>query len=618
MKCTHVRLAGPRGAFGLTLLAAALPVASQSTAPVYQGAETVVTAGRVEQRLADALRTVVVVTARDIESSGQLSLAQVLQQFGGVETATSGGIGSATSIFLRGSNSSHALVLVDGVRIGSATLGTTAIENIPLAQIERIEIVSGPASGLYGSDAIGGVIQIFTRSGNRSPGASVSAGYGTYNTRSLRAQLGGSEGGTSYSLAAGYHETDGHNATRPTISFDRYNPDDDGYRNTNVSAKLSHRFDERNELGAALLHSDGRTKFDNGLATDDRTEQSLSTVSAFSRNRFTERWESLVRLARGRDDSESVGSFPDRFRTDQDQALWQNTFRFEGQTVIAGLEYLGQKVDATTAYEANKRTVRSAFAGYVGEFGAHSLEASLRRDDNSQFGSPTTGSVGYGYLAAKGAKLRAVYGEGFHAPSFNDLYYPGFGNPDLKPERSKSAEIGLQLEGGAQRFSATAFDNRIEDLIVFFFDPDTNFFGPANLAKARIRGLDLAWEGRVADVRLRAKGTFQDPKSDDTGKQLPRRAKQFGSFLASRAFGAWTVGAEMVASSHRFETADESPAARMAGYAIANLTASWAFARGWQADLRWNNVTDKDYEQVQGYRTPGSNVFVSVRWTPGD
>jgi len=605
-----------RGALVFAPFVVVLPALSQSP-PVYQGSETVVTAGRIEQRLADSLRSVVVVTARDIESSGQLSLAQVLQQFGGVETATSGGIGSATSIFLRGSNSSHALVLVDGVRIGSATLGTTAIENIPLGQIERIEIVSGPASGLYGSDAIGGVIQIFTKSGSRSPGASVVAGLGSEATGSLRGSLAGTAGDTSYALAAGHYETDGYNATRETISFGRYNPDDDGYRNTNASGKITHRFGEHLEIGASLLYSDGSTKFDNGPDTDDRIEQTLTTAAVHSRHRLSDRWESLVRLARGRDESETVGAFPGRFRTDQDQALWQNTFRLEGQSIVAGLEYLGQKVDATTAYEANKRTVRSAFAGYVGEFGSHALEGNLRRDDNSQFGSPTTGSIAYGFQVAKGARLRAVYGEGFHAPSFNDLYFPGFGNPELKPERSKSGEAGLQLDGASQRFSATAFNNRIDDLIVFFFDPVTQFFGPANLAKARIRGVDLAWEARIADVRLRAKGTFQDPESEDTGKQLPRRARQFGSFIASRGFGAWTVGAEVVASSHRFETANEAPASRMAGYAIANLTLSWALARQWQADLRWNNVTDKDYEQVQGYRTPGSNVFLSVRWTPG-
>jgi vitamin B12 transporter len=604
-----------RRGLGLAALALGLPAFAQ-TPPVYEGGETVVTAGRVEQRLADSLRSVVVVTARDIESSGQLSLAQVLQQFGGVETAASGGIGSATSIFLRGSNSSHALVLVDGVRIGSATLGTTALENIPLGQIERIEIVSGPASGLYGSDAIGGVIQIFTKSARRSPGASVVAGLGTEATGSLRGSLAGAAGDTSYALAAGHYETDGHNATRETISFGRFNPDDDGYRNTNASAKIAHRFGERHEVGASLLYSDGSTKFDNGPDTDDRTEQTLTTGSLHSRNRLTDRWESLVRLARGRDDSEAVGAFPGQFRTDQDQALWQNTVRLEGQSIVAGLEYLAQEVVSSTPYDVTKRTVRSAFAGYTGEFGAHALEANLRRDDNSQFGSPTTGSVAYGLQVAKGARLRAVYGEGFHAPSFNDLYFPGFGNPDLKPERSKSTEVGLQLEGDAQRFAATAFDNRIEELIVFFFDPATQFFGPANVAKARIRGVDLAWEGRIADLRLRAKATFQDPESADTGKQLPRRARQFGSFLASQRLGAWTLGAEVVASSHRFETADEAPASRMAGYALANLTASWAFARHWQADLRWNNVTDKDYEQVQGYRTPGSNVFLSVRWTP--
>jgi vitamin B12 transporter len=611
-----VSIARRRGAPVLLLLAASLPALSQSP-PVYQGSETVVTAGRIEQRLADALRSIVVITARDIEASGQLSLAQVLQQFGGVETAVSGGIGSATSIFLRGSNSAHALVLVDGVRLGSATLGTTALENIPLAQIERIEIVSGPASGLYGSDAIGGVIQVFTKSGRHSPGASVTAGAGSESTRTVRASLASTAGDTDFSLAAGHFDTDGHDATRPTISFGRANPDRDGYRNTSVSAKLAQRLGARGEIGASVLHSDGRTKFDNGTATDDRTEQRLATAAAYGRYRLTDRWESLVRVARGRDDSENVGAFPGRFRTEQDQALWQNTLREGGQSLVAGLEYLGQKVDSTTAYEVSRRTIRSAFAGYTGEFGVHALEANVRRDDNSQFGAPTTGSLAWGMQLAQPVRLRAVYGRGFHAPSFNDLYFPGFGNADLKPERSRSGEIGLQVDAGGQRLSATAFDNRIEELIVFFFDPVTQVFGPVNLARARIRGLELAWDGRIAGTRLRAKATFQDPESVDTGKQLPRRARQFASVLASRSFGAWSVGAEVVASAHRFETADEAPASRMAGYAIANLTLSWAFARQWQADLRWNNVGDKDYEQVQGYRTPGSNALLSVTWKPG-
>ena len=198
------------------------------------------------------------------------------------------------------------------------------------------------------------------------------AGYGTWNTRTLRAQLAGREGDTSYSLAAGYYETDGYDATRPTISFDRHNPDDDGYRNTNVSAKLAHRFGDRHEIGAAILQSDGRTSFDNGLATDDRTEQTLSTVSAFSRNRFCgPMGKPRSHLRAGATTAKASVRLPGhRFRTDQDQALWQNTFRFDGQSIVAGLEYLGQEVDATTAYEANKRTVRSAFAGYVGEFGS--------------------------------------------------------------------------------------------------------------------------------------------------------------------------------------------------------------------------------------------------------
>jgi vitamin B12 transporter len=584
--------------------------------PVYRGTETVVTASRTAQPLADTLRPVVVITARDIEQSGQLTLPAVLQQFGGVEIASNGGPGGAASVFMRGANSAHTLVLVDGIRLGSATAGTTAFENIPLAQIERIEIVSGPGSSLYGSDAIGGVIQIFTKSGRHSPGITAQAGYGSDATRSLRASANGSAGDTELTVSAGHFATDGFSAARPTLAYGGYNPDDDAYRNTSFSGKLVHRLDPRNDIGASVMHSRGTAHFDGGPGSDDRTEQSLTSASVHSRNQLTESWESLLRVGTGRDDNESLETaFPGRFTTRQNQATWQNTLRVGAHTAIAGLEYLAQEVDSSTPYEVSRRTVRSAYAGLTGNWGDHALQANVRRDDNSQFGTPGTGSVAYAYRLSPATRLRAAWGRAFHAPSFNDLYYPGFGNPALKPERSRSGEAGLEWSGQEQRLVVTAFDNRISGLIVFTFNPVDFGYLPENVAEARIKGVEMSWEGRFFDTRVRARATLQDPASQG-GYQLQRRAKQFGSLSATRAIGGWTAGCEVVASGVRFDSSDESPESRMAGYAVANLTLSRPIAADWRIEARWNNVFDKDYELAKGYNTPRSNVFVGMTWTP--
>jgi vitamin B12 transporter len=304
------------------------------------------------------------------------------------------------------------------------------------------------------------------------------------------------------------------------------------------------------------------------------------------------------------------------FRTDQDQATWQNTVRLGTTSLIAGVEYLGQKIDTTTAFAIDKRTIRSAFAGFSGDYGSHGLQANVRRDDNSQFGAPTTGTVAYGYRFTPQVKVRAAYGTAFHAPTFNDLYFPGFGNADLQPERSRNVEAGLDYQSGQSRFSATAFDNRVSDLIVFTFDPVTSTSRPENVAKARIKGLELSWQARVLDTQLRAKLTLQDPKAESTGFQLQRRAKRHGSVIANRAFGSWRVGAEVVASAERFDSANEAPASRLGGYGVVNVTAAVSLTPDWSVEGRWNNVADRKYQLVQGFATPGSNVFVSVKWAP--
>ena len=579
----------------------------------------VVTASRLPQPRSQTLQPVAIITSEDIVRAGQQTLVEVLQTLGGVEVASNGGFGQPSSVFMRGANSGHTLVLVDGMRIGSATLGTTALENIPLSQIERIEVVPGQLSSLYGSDAIGGVVQIFTKSGRYGPSASVVAGAGTYRTASASAGLNRVIGSADFSLNAGYFGSDGFDATKPGAFG--HDPDKDGYRNQSVSGRIAYHLDATNELGLTVFQSDGRTHFDNDPTTDAVNHQTISAFSVYSSNQITDAWQSLLRAGQGRDESTTTGVFPSVFRTRQPQYSWQNNIKLGPGTAIAGAEYLVQDVTSDSTFAQNQRTIKSAFAGYLGTSEKHDWQANIRVDDNSQFGNHTTGLLGYAYRPSEEWRLRVGAGTAFKAPTFNDLYAidpTGFfiPNPNLRPERSRSKEAGVNYQVGANRFSATYFDNRISDVIVFVSDPVTFVGTVENLDSARIKGVELGYQGSVAGLRANASLTLQDPIDEATGLMLPRRAKEFGSLALSRTSGSWTLGGEVVASSARFDQAGEAEGSRMHGYGLLNLTAVYALDREWLIRVRWNNVFDREYELARNFNTPGSNVFVAVQYQP--
>src|SRR5258708_28175879 len=279
----------------------------------------VITATRFPQPRSQTLQPVNVITAEDIAQSGQQTLVELLQTLGGVETPSNGGFGQASGVFMRGANSGHTLVMIDGRRISSARTGTTALENIPLSQIERIEVVPGQLSSLYGSDAIGGVIQIFTKSGKYTPGTNVTAGIGSYNSRTVAGGINRAIGNTDLSLNAGYFETGGFDATKPTIPFGLHKPGPDAYRNSNFSAKIAHHLNENNELGVSVFQSEGNTHFDNGPTTADANHQTLSTYSLYSRNQISSAWQSLVRAGESTDPVTVAGAFPGDAKTRQPQ-----------------------------------------------------------------------------------------------------------------------------------------------------------------------------------------------------------------------------------------------------------------------------------------------------------
>lgn len=576
----------------------------------------VVTATRLPQARSQTLQPVKIITAEDIARSGQETVVEVLQTLGGVEVTSTGGFGQPSGVFMRGANSNQTLVLVDGMRISSATTGTTALENIPLAQIERIEVVPGELSGLYGSDAIGGVIQIFTKSGKFAPGTSVAAGVGTYDTRTVNGGVNRAINDTEFGLNLGYFETRGFDATKSTLPSGlpnlNNNPDRDGYRNASVSGKIAQHVDQANEFGLTVFQSDGSTHFDSGPTTDDVNHQTLSAYSLYSSNQISSVWKSLVRVGESTDDSTLTGAFPGFFRTTQPQFTWQNDLKFGPGTAIAGVEYLGQYVASDTAYTQTHRTIDSTFAGYVGEYGKHGWQANIREDDNSQFGHHTTGLLGYAYRLTSELRLRIGAGTAFKAPTFNDLYFPGFSNPNLRPEKSRSEEAGLNYQAGANRFSATYFENHINDLIVF----DTTTLTPQNVDRARITGTELGYQGFWGGRQASAQLTLQNPVDEDTGQLLQRRARQYGSLAISDASGPWKLGAELVASGARFDSTDEAPDTRMHGYALFNFTAGYALNREWSVRARWNNVFNREYELAQNFNTPGSNVFVAVQYQP--
>ncbi len=598
-------------AFAAGMAAASALAAEPASTDSTTADPIVVTATRTPEPISATIRPVELIPADVIQRSGQNSFTELLQQQANVEITANGGPGQTSGIFLRGANSSHTLVLLDGIRLNNAAGGTTPFENLPPSQIARVEVVPGPMSSLYGSDALGGVIQLFTQQWPDAPRVTGSAGYGSYNTTMVNGGVSAGSENTGFTLSAGYIDTNGFSATNNGAGPFTFNPDDDGYRNTSVSGNIVHRFAPDQELGFNLFYSNGRTHFDNGPTTDDINNQAIGVYSAYSRNKINSWWQSLVRVGVASDNLDIDGSFPGNLDSRQTQATWQNDFTTRFGTFVGGLEYLRQEVDGDTPFTVDQRTIYSAFAGYTGEFGPHALSASVRNDNNSQFNSQTTGAVGYAFRVTPALRLRANAGTAFHAPTFFDLYFPGFGNPDLEPEEGKSWEVGAEYRGGRQQVGVTYFQNHIDNLIVF----DALTFKPMNVGEASINGVELAYNGALFGFELRAALTLQHPVNDVTDKRLPRRADIFGNAGVARSFGPLRVGAEVVGAGSRFDSLDESPASELDPYVLLNLVATYSFARHWNVQFRWNNVADVHYELAKGYNTPGSNVFLSVQYT---
>ncbi len=578
--------------------------------PIQQSETVVVTATRALTP-ATTLRDASVITRDDIEAAGPISLAELLQRRAGIELRAVGGPGQPQTVFIRGAGSAQTLVLVDGMRVGSATVGTTAIEHIPLEMIERIEVVKGPMSSLYGPDAIGGVIQVFTR-GKGVPHLFVTTGYGTHNDRRASAGIVTEDRDMRLAVTAGISDVDAPSATNPRAFG--YNPDRDPHRNAFANVKVSQKLWQGEMVEIDAFTTRSRTHFDAGPG-DDRNDHAISGAKLSSGNQVTPWWLARVSVGQGRDRLVITGGFAGFLETRQDQATWINEISIPSGKVVIGAETVRQKVlsDAGTPFSTTRRDTDSAFIGVNEAYAGHQFEASARRDKDDQFGSRNTGSTSYGLDLPAWGRLSATYARGFRAPTFFDLYgpaFPGAGpNPGLLPEQSRTTEYSLRSSVAAPvKWRVSAFDHRFENLIAFSAIEEK----PVNVARARARGAEIEGEATWWNVRVRASFTAQRPRDEDTGKRLQGRAERFGSLDATRTIGAFTVSAGVLASGPRYDSTNESPSSRQPGYALADARVRYTFAKFWSAELSAVNIGDRRLESAVGYDAPRRGVFLKV------
>ncbi len=596
------------------LLCAVTPLAHAATGTLD---EVVVTATRTEQSADETLASVTVITRQDIEHLQAQSLPEVLRGVPGLTLSNNGGAGKATSVFLRGTNADHVLVLVDGIKIGSATLGTTSFQDIPMAQVERIEIVRGPRASLYGSEAIGGVIQIFTRkgSGALTPSAKFTAGsYGTYDT-ALGLSGGGKQGW--FNARANQQNVQGFNACRGKPSPGGAGcfvnePDKDGYHNSSLGLNGGYRFDNGAIADAQALRANSKNQYDGNPNESSGVQQVLGASLKFAPMQV---WNTTLRAGSAQDDLNNFlnGVFRSRFNTRRDSLSWQNDVAVEAdQLLTAGLDFQRDRVDSSTLYAQTSRSNRALFGQYQGTLGGNSVQVSARHDNNQQFGGHTTYGLGYGYALSNGTRLTATYGTAFKAPTFNQLYYPGFGSATLRPELSRSIELGVAGHVASGKWTLNAYQTDITDLIGF----DANF-NPVNINTARLTGVEGQMKAQLDDWVIATTLTWQDPRQTsgvNNGKLLNRRATEAMRVEISRQFGEVGVASSLYGEGRRYDDLANTPGKKLGGYGLLDVRAEYRVNKEWLVQGRIDNLLDKQYETAQYFNQARRAVYLTANY----
>ena len=572
--------------------------------PAWEDDPIVVTATRTEQSAMSVPARVSVIMRADIERSQAPDLIELLRLEAGIDIARNGGPGGQTSVFMRGANSNHVLVLIDGVRAAASGTGAFTWEILDPSVIERIEIVRGPRAARWGSDAIGGVIQIFTR---RADGLSAGVRYGSEDDRRVTLAAGRQRGELPLDLTLSARRVDGFSAQNPR-GFG-FNPDDDGFEN------LSAATGGAAELGGGSLSwrgriASGETEFDQGVTDYDNWSWRFDYVGASS---GPWKWQLGAATLRDRQETQTAFGLDEVVtRRLQGDFLAERSLGDAAQWLV-GVDAWRESGASKGQWDESRNNV-GVFTGLEGTAAGTGFELSLRLDDDEEFGTELTGSAGLNRRLGDRWRAFASAGRGFRAPNFSQLYSPGFGglfagNPDLDPERSWSAEAGLDFTPvSGQRLTLSAYSNRIDDLIAFS-GPD---FQAVNVNEARIRGLEFTHRAIAGSWSSRFNLTLQDPQDRDAGRDLLRRASFKGNWVLGYAVNSrWNVDGELAHVGDRLDVGG----VRLASYTLINLRAAYRLRDHWNLEIRVDNIADRDYEPLVGFNAPDRRLFVQLGWS---
>ena len=591
----------------------------------------IVTESRIPTIVSESLSAISVITREDIERYQASDLYDLMARLPGVSMLRNGARGSATSLSIRGNQGDHSLFLVDGVRIGSATLGSATLGLINTNSIERIEVVSGPKSNLYGADAMGGVVNIITR--KPEDALMLKTSLGSNATKETTVSVAKNNDNHSFSAILNTFETDGIDSTYDTSSL---NGDKDGH--TNDGLALSYKYDDGNKTSWSLSYSgnDTTTDFDQNcnqsvwgnpvIDCDIYNSAKIASLSSSLEIKVSDVWQSNLQLGESIDEMEvfarnnvvlsDIGD-DGVYNTKKTDATWFNVLSLENKgTLSLGLDYQKDEIDTSKNYAVNSRDNKAAFFQYKFKSDGADVSFGARRDDNEQFGAHTTASIMAGQDVSDNARLNFSYGEGFKPPSFNDLYWPDSGNPDFVPEQSKNIELGVKANFGNSSTNIAVFNNHLENLIQYNLDAGVT----DQTAKAEITGLELSLETELAGWLFGLSGTVLKPEDKTTGKLLRRRAERSASLDGDYSFGNYGLGFTVYSQSHTFDNAANT--IRFGGYTTLALRANFDLSDNWKVKVNANNLTDKEYITARGfllvpeYRSMGRELLFTVAYTP--
>jgi vitamin B12 transporter len=609
-------------------LAAAFPSLAQTQAAL-QLKETVVTATRSAQPLSDVVADVSIIDREQIERSGAVAVADVLKRIPGIEIARNGGPGTPSSVYLRGAESRFTAVYIDGVRVDSQATGGASWETIPLALIDRIEVLRGPAAAVYGSDALGGVIQLFTQRGESGFAPFVEMGLSTHNTRKVNAGFSGASGSVDYALGVARETSDGFDSQPQRLSGTataQSNPDQDGYRSSAINARLGLKINASHRLDATLLASEMKSQYDAygytpASPVDDLSQHKLHTAGLSWQAQWTDVYSTRLSVTQSQERYETT---PSAYLTTTRLRGYtlQNELRLGRHLLTAALERKEDHLENAPIDQGRSQNALALGYGFTDK--RHTVQLNLRHDKDSEFGGKTTGSAAYAYAFTPEWRATASAGTAFRAPTLYQRF-SDYGVATLVPETSRNVELGLRWSQGASSAGLVAYRNKVDNLIGYKDGSGSCLNGGppvpvawrgcyANTAHARYSGVTLSAAHALGGVNLTASLDLQNPRDLDTGKQLVRRAKRHATLAADTRLGGWKLGAEAQFSGQRFD--DPANTTVLAGYSLFNLSASTPIAKDWTLLARLDNVADKQYELARTYATTGRTLYVGVKWAP--